>query len=308
MREGRCIEQGGDRKCQWFYLGGGLPGHFKNPAEACCTCQGFAIPDNGGGLNTAAALNTGTNTEVWTGKWLYPKGTSWHGGYDRPRAPFVKSCSIEKSGFWCGNYASAHKGAAGRRGGGGGAAELGHTLKSCEKRCETTPGCVEGYLDSNHGHCYIFGHIDGVDSFCGTLHPFVSQEKFTCTKPPAESGTTGGARPCDDTKSFYVGDVWGTKALEYKQGAAGADCDGEWERITDPDECKNTATGLSDEVDWTIYEHNSAHKALPWSAWAGGGFPVGGRGCFTNSGHVYFDTGTGVSNGGHAAMCKRKHT
>ena len=217
MREGRCIEQGGDRKCQWFYLGGGLPGHFKNPAEACCTCQGFAIPDNGGGLNTAAALNTGTNTEVWTGKWLYPKGTSWHGGYDRPRAPFVKSCSIEKSGFWCGDYATAHKGAADRRGntqnpGFPESSEKGHTLKSCEKRCETTPGCAEGYNDAANGLCYIFGHSDGVDSYCGTLHPYTARGdvKFTCTKPPAESGTTGGARPCDDTPFFYVGDVWGT--------------------------------------------------------------------------------------------------
>jgi len=96
--------------------------------------------------------------------------------------------------------------------------------------------------------------------------------------------------------------------LKYKQGAAGADCDGEWERIIDPVECQNTATSLRDEVDWTNYEHNKAHKALPWSAWAGGGFPVGGRGCFSNSHDVYFDTGTGVSNGGHAAMCKRKHT
>ena len=63
------------------------------------------------------------------------------------------------------------------------------------------------------------------------------------------------------------------QALKYKQGAAGADCDGEWERITDSDECKNTATSLSDEVDWTNYEHNSAHKALPWSAWVPGRRP-----------------------------------
>jgi len=66
MRQGECVEHGGDVTCQWIYL---TTGHG-TPAANCCNCKGFQIPEDF--PHSWAAIPNWT----WSGNWVSANGAS----------------------------------------------------------------------------------------------------------------------------------------------------------------------------------------------------------------------------------------